>query len=117
MLVVLGAAVRAKAQRFLVNQLLLFPSQEEPLGSKLGNRVDQADSVVDVVAVKDSNVLIRNQNVLIADLTNVWHLLDLILVELVLESWQAIGLNCYFFNLWLWVFYQEYEKILSFEIE
>lgn len=117
MLVVLGAAVRAKAQRFLVNQLLLFPSQEEPLGSKLGNRVDQADSVVDVVAVKDSNVLIRNQNVLIADLTNVWHLLDLILVELVLKSWQAIGLNCYFFNLWLWVFYQEYEKILSFEIE
>lgn len=50
-LLVLAAAVRAQTQRLLVDELLLFAGQEEALTRELGNRMDQANTMVDVVAV------------------------------------------------------------------
>ena len=97
--------------------LLLFPCQEEALAGQLGDRVDQTDSVVDVVAVKQSDVLVGDQDVLKTDFANVRHLLDVRFVKFVLKSREALRLNRNFFHLRHLIFYHEYEQLFSFKIK
>ena len=97
--------------------LLLFPCQEEALAGQLGDRVDQTDSVVDVVAVKQPDVLVGDQDVLKTDFANVRHLLDVRFVKFVLKSREALRLNRNFFHLRHLIFYHEYEQLFSFKIK
>lgn len=72
--------------------------------------------MIDVVAVEETNVFVCYQNVLIADLARVWHLLNVVLVKLVLESGEAVCLNGNFFYLWFCVLDQENQNVLTFEV-
>ena len=69
--------------------------------------------MVDVVAVKETNVFVCYQNVLIADLACVWHLLYVIFVELVLECGKAVCLDRNLFYLRLCVLDQENQDVLT----
>lgn len=87
MLIVFTFAVRAQAQRLIFDFLLLFPGQEEALAGQFCDLMDEADAVVDVVAIKQAYILIRNQHLLVADLA-LLNLLGLVGVELVLKQWH-----------------------------
>lgn len=69
--------------------------------------------MVDVVAVKETNVFVCYQNVLIADLAGVWHLLNVVFVELVLESGEAVCLDRNLFYLRFCVLDQENQDVLT----
>ena len=59
--------IGAETKRLLLNFLLLFPGQKETLISHLGNGVDHTDSMIDMTAVKESNILISDQHILPAN--------------------------------------------------
>lgn len=51
-------AVRAQAQRLVLGIFLLFVCQEESFVGRLGYEMDHTDAMIDVVAIKESDVLI-----------------------------------------------------------
>jgi hypothetical protein len=116
MQIVFAAAVWTETQGLGVDVLLLFPREKEALAGELCDGVDEADPMVDVVAVKEANVLVRNQDVLKADFADVWHFLDVAFVELVLECGQAFSLERYFSDLGLLLLYHEDQELLAVEI-
>lgn len=62
--------VWTQTQRLVFEVSLFLLCQEEAFVSHLGNKVDHADAVIDVTTVKQTNVLVGNQHVLLADRAN-----------------------------------------------
>jgi len=74
---IISFTVGAQGQRLLRYLLLFLTRQEEPLVSEVSDRMNQADSMKDVVAVENSDVLICDHHHLVADSTVFWHFLEL----------------------------------------
>jgi hypothetical protein len=72
--------------------------------------------MVDLVAVKEENLLVSNQNALKADFADVRHFLDVAFVEIVIKYGQAFGLKRYILDLGLLPLYHKDQKLLSIEI-
>jgi len=118
--VVLRLAVWAEAQAALVLLLelqLLSTSQEEALAGELGDGMDEAYAMVEVVAIKEADELVGDQDVLSAELAVARHLFGPAWLELIVEGGHVIGLSLHFLQVRFWILNKKDEQLLILKIE
>ena len=115
--IALSIAIRTKINGFYLDAFLLPSSQKESLFGHVCDMVDQADSMINVVAVEKTDELVGNSQLLIAKMTVIRHSLNLGRVKLVFENW--LGIRLYFHVCFsnLIILDQEHEDFLPINIE
>lgn len=78
-------AIGTQTEWLIFDRFLLLSCQKESLAGQLSNEMNEANSVVNVIAIQESYVFVGDQHILFAQLAILWHLFLVLSIKLILK--------------------------------